>query len=214
MNQKRFPPPDCEECLISSVRCKPKGGTRIAEDVTTLEEHVRRVAQPDGYRPARCVACGHSVVHVHDYRYRLVMRLSSDHAHEVIRIVRHVCAFAACGAIVQTLPAFVARFLRHAWKVVEATTMTDTPVADRRRVPPRTRSRWSARLLSTALVVVQLFAMQTGSWLERLAQQLGFDVTREAPVIAFATRAGVRPGERLGAVATALARLHRGARLA
>jgi hypothetical protein len=41
MSQNRLPPPQPEACLISSRASRYKGGTRIAEDLWSVEEHVR-----------------------------------------------------------------------------------------------------------------------------------------------------------------------------
>jgi len=52
MSQRPAPPPPpryLEQCYPSSQ----KGGTLVAEDVTDLETHARRLCTPDGYRPSR-----------------------------------------------------------------------------------------------------------------------------------------------------------------
>jgi hypothetical protein len=63
-------PPDPEICLVTSRVSRFKGGTLIDEDVCDLEAHVRRVADPDRYRPARYPTCGRHVLHVHSYPER------------------------------------------------------------------------------------------------------------------------------------------------
>lgn len=107
-------PPPAAPCLIRRSSSTHKGGTLIAEDVTDQETHRRRLCDPDGYRPAHCRRCGHSGLHVHDYPERQVR---SGNGRSVIRVVRHRCA--GCGAIWRILPAFLARFLRCVWSLIE-----------------------------------------------------------------------------------------------
>ena len=211
MSHQRLPPPDPAVCLIPRSDIKPKGGTFVAEGVVSLADHQVRLAS--GYRPAKCSRCGHGVLHVHDYRSRVALRAESC---EVVRIVRFVCAASACGAIWQILPAFIARHLWHAWKTVETAAIPSSAPSDVRpvsSVPGRTVSRWLSRLGSSALFLVQLFAVQSGSNLEAFAQSFGFERTREELVVAFAVHSDARPGERLSGLAGLIHRLHPRTRL-
>lgn len=212
MSHQRLPPPDVARCLHRGG--ERKGGTLIAEDVTTLGEHRARVCVPDGYRPAACGRCGHSVLHVHDYRGRVLVAFVTtvDGTRSAfIDVVRYVCARGECGAIWQVLPALVARHLWRAWSTVEAATFPDPEAAV--EVPRRTLARWESRLLSSALLLVQLFATQAGSRLEMLAKDAGFEATRGALVLAYAAVADVSDGLRLGSVAAVVHRLSRSMRL-
>jgi hypothetical protein len=102
--------------------------------------------------------------------------------------------------------------LWRAWSTVERATIEDTPAASR-DVPERTRARWWSRLWSSARLLVQLFATETGSALEALAQRLGLDPTRHDLVLAYAAHTGAAPGTCLGNVAAIIHRLARGLRL-
>ena len=240
MDHQRPPPPP-PGCLIPRTTFKPKGGTIIAEAVVTLDAHMARLADPDGYRPSRCLRCGYGVLHVHDYRERVLLGGGVLGANGPVRVVRHSCANGECGAVWQTVPAFVARHLWHGWAAVEASAMGPIGSPDeavvaaaavapgmaataavpkaRGATPPRpvaarTASRWRARLAASALFLVQVFAVQTGSELEQIAQQLGLGATRRELVEAYAERAGVPLGARLARVAGVLQRVHPGTRLA
>ncbi len=88
MSQKRLPLPRLDECLNQSRKSKYKGGTLIAEDVWTLEEHCKRLCAPDAYRPQACGCCGHGVLHVHDYLERrpLGMLLNSGNSSRSVHL--------------------------------------------------------------------------------------------------------------------------------
>jgi hypothetical protein len=191
-----------------------KGGTLIADEVTTLQAHRARICTPDGYRPKRCARCGRAV-HVHDYRPRRLVAFEprgSAHVSPVIDVARYRCPRRECGAIWQVLPAFVARHLWRAWSTVESATLGNAP-ATHQDVPERTRARWWSRLWSSARLLVQLFATETGSMLESLAQRLGLISTRHELVLAYAAQTGAAPGTRLESVAAIVHRLARGLRL-
>lgn len=212
MSHQRLPPPDAARCLHRAG--ERKGGTLIAEDVTTLEAHRARVCDPDGYRPSTCGRCGHGVLHVHDYRGRVLgafTRAAERTRSPRVDVVRYVCARAECGAIWQVLPALIARHLWRAWATVEAATFEDAKVPI--DVPARTRERWEARLMSSARLLVQLLATEAGSLLDALAKDVGLEATRSALVDAYAVVAGVAPGARLASVAALVNRLARGIRL-
>jgi len=206
-------PAHAAPCLQRRRECK--GGTLIAEEVTTLQAHRARICTPDGYRPHVCARCGSDVVHVHDYRRRHLVALDASggaRASPVIDIARYVCARPECGAIWQVLPALVARHLWRAWSTVERATLARAPTAPP-DVPERTRERWWARLDSSARLLAQLFATETGSMLEALAQRLGLRATRHELVVACAAQTGAVPGTRLARVAAIVHRLARGLRL-
>ena len=119
------PPPQPPRYLERPYASSQKGGTLIAEDVIDLETHGRRLYDPDGYRPSCCPRCGHPVLHVHDYRPR-VLRADPDRV--VIKVVRHRCVGADCGARWLTLPLLLWR----RWVVVEATTQGRRRLTGRR----------------------------------------------------------------------------------
>jgi hypothetical protein len=178
-----------------------------------MEEHAARVCSPDGYRPVACERCGHGVLHVHDYRCRTLQRERLGGGARPIVIVRHACANVACGAIWQTLPAFLPRYLWHPWRIVEAASLEDAPREDRRDVPARTRERWAARLASAALVLLQLFAVEIGTGLDAVAVAAEAVATRGALVAAYARQHALVGGRRLLTVAVLVHRLERTARL-
>lgn len=206
-------PAPAAPCLHRRRACK--GGTLIAEDVKTLEAHRARVCDPDGYRPEACARCGFRVLHVHDYRGRVLVAGGSPGrpgATAVVDVARYACARGECGAIWQVLPALIARHLWRAWGTVEAAILGDAAVSTV-EIPERTRARWTSRLLSSALLVVQLFATETGSCLEALAKSVGLEATRQALVLAYAAETGAAAGARLSSVAAIINRLARGIRL-
>lgn len=126
MSRDRLPPPQPEACLTTSRTSRYRGGTIIAEDVWTPEEHIRRMKSPDGYRPKVCHRCGHDRLHVHDYLERKPLGLAML---AVLRIVRFVCASPSCGATWRVLPAFLARHLWWVWRRVERATALPAPAA-------------------------------------------------------------------------------------
>jgi hypothetical protein len=211
-----LPPPDPESCLITSRVSRHKGGTLLAEDVHDLGVHLRRVSDPDGYRPASCPRCAHGRLHVHCYRERHPRGEAS--LSPVIRIVQYICASSDCGATWRILPRFLARHLWRAWTTVERVAELDeragaAAAAPAIPIPPRTRRRWRARLAATARVLVVLLAVSGGTVLEGLATRVGLDATRRELVIAHADLADFAAGERLSALAALVHRLERGIRL-
>jgi hypothetical protein len=216
MSQKRLPPPQPEQCLIQSRKAKFKGGTVIAEDVWTREEHRRRLANPCLYRPENCGKCGRRVLHVHDYPERHPRGIFLVAA---VRVVRFICAAADCGATWRVLPAWMARHLWWTWKAVEE--VTQVPTSARATVvqtmvsPPsvQTERRWLGRLASSARQAVALMGSRGAEVLRGVAQATGLNATRQGLVNAYRDIAWVAPGQRLGAVAAVLDRLERGVRL-
>ena len=132
-------PPPPPPCLVQRYASSQKGGTLIAGDVMDLESHKRRICDPDGYRPCSCSKCGYGVLHVHDYRWRV---LRAEPGSPDLKIIRYVCT--QCEAVWRVLPGFMARCLWRSWAVVE-TAIRFRP--DRStRIPGRTVRRWASRL--------------------------------------------------------------------
>jgi len=209
-----LPPPDPEICLVTSRVSRFKGGTLIDEDVCDLDTHVRRVADPDRYRPGRCPRCGHHVLHVHSYPERRPR--GEPGMPPALLLVQFRCAAPGCGATWRILPKFLARQLWRAWPTVERVVKPDgmAPVPrDTPPVPARTRRRWWSRIAAAARVLVVLLAASGGQALEPIAARIGLDATRTELVAAHAELAGVAPGARLAAVAALTHRLERGIRL-
>lgn len=224
MTDHRPTPPEPEDCLTCSRVSRYKGGTLIAEDVHDLDAHRRRVADPDGYRPASCPRCGGRVLHVHDYLWR--KPCGEPGWPPTITIVRHICADPSCGATWRMLPAFLARHLWRVWPTVERTAVRAPPSSataappppvpqpiPARPIPARTARRWCARLASSAKHLVVLLAVSGGALLESIAQRAGHDAVRFELVDVHAQMAMALPGRRLADVAAVVHRLERGIRL-
>jgi hypothetical protein len=148
--------PALPEYLNTQYAAKPsqRGGTLIAEDVWSIEEHRERVLEPDGYRPEGCPRCG-TAVHGHGCRCRR-LRDQPDSAWEEIR--RFLCP--ECEAVWQVLPAFLARHLQRTWgaiqsRLVAAGVLERTGSEWRVRSIPTTLRRWSLRLAAVAVVLTQ-----------------------------------------------------------
>jgi hypothetical protein len=188
-----------------------KGGTLIAEDVRDLDAHLRRLCDPDGYRPDRCPRCGHDVLHVHSYPERHPR--GEPGMPLVVRVVQYICAAKECSATWRILPMLLARHLWRAWKTVERVVLPGEALSAAPPVPERTRCRWSARLAAAARVLVVLFAASGGFVLESVAAQVGLDASRAKLVHAYAEQTDVSRGAQLAAVAALTHRLERGIRL-
>jgi len=190
----------------------------IAEEVQDAATHQRRVADPDGYRPAACPRCGQHGLHRHDLRTR---KPGTAGGGAEVFICRFRCPDAACGAVWQVLPAFLPRHLWRRWAVIEATVPRPpgepAPAAPRPPrdppVPPRTVQRWHARLTSAARRLIQLLATMGSAALDDLAAGLGLDATRADLVAGYAVRFAIPPGRHLAAVAGHVHRIEPGLRL-
>lgn len=201
-------PPSPDPCLVQSRKARFRGGTLIASDVVDVVQHERRLLDVDAYRPAACPTCGCAKLHVHDHLHRTVL---GEQRAEIIRIVRYICANAACRATWRLLPAFVARHLWRRWATVRraAAAPPNKPVP---HVPARTRRRWAARLRSAARQILLMLAGHDDAFTAALASTLGFDSTRRELVdLLAATRA--LGGDAFAGLAAALHVLERGVRL-
>ena len=202
-------PPEAEACLIRSRVASYKGGTLIDDGVVDLAEHLRRIVDVDGYRPARCAHCGHAHLHMHD---RIERRPRGEPGLPVVVVARYICA--ACDATWRILPAFVARHLWRVWPTVERTALGDMPEPARSpTIPDRTERRWRTRLAAAALVVVTLLAASNVTTLEAIARTAGLNATRAEVIAASALHSGSMPGARLASLAATTHMLERGIRL-
>lgn len=206
-------PPCAETCLDTSRVSRFLGGTLVVEDVRDLEEHQRRMADADLYRPSPCPTCGFATLHVHCRPERHPKREPS--LPPVVAVLQFRCADAECGATWRILPLFLARHLWHAWKTVERVVRPSTslPKVAAPRVPAQTARRWRARLDSAARVLCVLLAASGGAALTEVAMTVGLDATRGALVDAFHQVAAGAAGERLSPLAGLIHRLERGLRL-
>jgi hypothetical protein len=208
----RLAPPAAEDCLIQPRTGKYKGGTLIAEDVTDLGAHLRRVADPGSYRPDACVRCLFATLHVHSYPER---RLQGEANRPVVRIVQFICAHPSCGATWRILPRFLARHLWRAWwtvgRVVEPERVQKPREAP--AIPDRTERRWRARLASAARTLIVLLATSGSATLAAIATSAGLDATRGELVEVHARAVDAAPMMRLATLAAIAHRLERGIRL-
>jgi hypothetical protein len=213
MTDHRPSPPEPEDCLTQSRTSRYKGGTLIAEDVPDLATHRRRIADPDGYRPAQCPRCGGLALHIHDYPRR--KPYGEPGAPAEIIVVRHICADPACEATWRIVPAFLARHLWRVWPTVERT-VSEEPPSPRLETAPiakRTARRWRARLCASAKQLVVLLATSGGALLEAIAKGVSLQATRALLVDIHTQLAVTPPGRRLADLAAVVHRLERGIRL-
>jgi hypothetical protein len=214
VSQDRLSPPEGEACLVRLRSSSQKGGTIIAEDVTDRETHERRLWDPDGYRPPFCPRCGATGLHVHDYRERV---LRAEPGQPVARTVRHACV--GCGAIWQTLPAFIARHLWLTWEVVEYTLTRargDPARGEERRwpaVPARTQRRWRQRWLRPAQFLAQVLACCGEATWATLASVLASTATCADLAAAYASETMTGAGHVLLSMAALIDRLQPKVRL-
>lgn len=207
-----LPPPPPKDILDQSRRSRYRGGTRIAEEVCDLSEHLVRLANADLYRPCECARCGHRTLHVHDRVERHPVGDASLPPAVLVLVFR--CALATCGATWRILPRFLARHLWYAWRAVEQT-MRPTDRSEPATAPEiseSTRQRWQARLASSGRTLVVLLAMAGGS-LGELAVEVSLSCTRGELLDAFVEHVRPSPGMQLSALAAVVHRLERGVRL-
>jgi hypothetical protein len=208
MSPKRLPPPPNVDCLEQPYLSSQKGGTLIAEDVFDLETHLTRLCDPDGYRPQYCHNCAHQVLHVHDYRDRVLV---SDPDSPTIRVVRYLCV--GCRATWRILPGFIARHLWRSWRVVEANCIEEKPPLSWPKVPERTRRRWKARLRTASNLLVKTLLTSGAAPFVSLANSLDQDTTREQVVSSYAAMFRLPIGQHLAALAALIHRLAPGGRV-
>jgi hypothetical protein len=145
-------------------------------------------------------------MHVHGTRARLLL---GDEATST-EIARFRCADRdGCGAVVQVLPAFIARHLWRSWRTVEA--VLDPDARDTESViAERTLRRWSARLASSAafLIMAIATAIAGGSGLIAHLIDVGMGASRAEVAAAYSKRAAPRP-ERGGGLMGLASLVHR-----
>jgi hypothetical protein len=186
----------------------------VAEDVTDLAAHERRLYDPDGYRPRFCPNCGEGTLHVHDYRERV---LRAEPGRPVASIVRHVCV--GCEAIWQILPIFIARHLWRTWQVVEQKLTGAEPARGRAEahrwppVPERTQRRWRARWLRPVRFLAQVLSTSGEATWVGLAGVLSPTATCADLVAVYAATSATTTGHLLEAVAALVYRLQPTVRL-
>jgi len=188
--------PAAPACLNRPYTSNPsrKGGTVIAEDVDDLEEHRRRLCDPDAYRPPSCFHCGSVRLHAHDFRDRKLV--GAGDAWERIR--RYLCA--SCRGVWQILPAVICRHLHRTWDVVQSAAVAEgvieaeagTPSPP--KIPRSTVHRWTGRLLAGALVLTQALA-GAGAAVSEAIGRVGMDSTR-GELVDGLTASGVLQGPR------------------
>jgi hypothetical protein len=231
MSQERLPPPQPDPCLIESRKAKYRGGTLIAEQVWSVEEHESRLCDAEGYRPEQCGHCGCRQLHVHDYPLR---RPQGEALLTLLRVVRFICSNEECQATWRVLPAFLARHLWWVWQRVSTATGSAAPSPrearvgrqvetkelatghakrEVRAVPARTRRRWRSRLSASGRQLVVLMASRGVQQVQRVAEAVGLEASRRELVAAYAEALSTAAGVTLGAVAALLDRLERGVRL-
>lgn len=193
------PPP---ACLERERRRSQVGGTLIVDDIIDIPTHEMRIRNPDGYRPKECPSCHHRILHLHDYRER-VLRGDPERTH--IRIARYKCV--ACKAVWRMLPMFVARWLWRSWRVVEAETMSRARSILRPSIPLRTAQRWLARLETSAQRLIFMIIESTFPWTKSFVNELRGEQSRSAFIQAYAIAAGSVPGARFSHPAAVVHRL-------
>lgn len=154
MNKKSLPPSarNCPCAYLDRPRPrKQKGGTIIARNVRTLEQHQEALRNPDRVRPERCATCKVGGLHVHERRSR-VLAGEIDESPAIEILIFRCDRREACGAVWRVLPHFMARHLWRRWTVV-GLVVAEQP---RHRVPRRTQQRWRSRLSCAAAVLVGL----------------------------------------------------------
>jgi hypothetical protein len=208
------PPPPPQECLTQSRKRKYKGGTLIADGVWTLEEHRRRVADADAYRPEQCGACEGATLHVHDRPERHPRGLAMV---AVVTLLRFICANPECRATWRLVPAFLARHLWWGWEPIAQATQPEVALEPSQlqavTPPPRTRQRWTARLVSSARQLVVLLASRGTRAVQAVAERVGVGADRMSLVKAHALAFKLPAGWQLARLAALVDRLERGIRL-
>ena len=154
------------------------GGTLIADEIVTLEQHYAALATPDLIRVKACAACDWPVVHVHDRRTRKLDGLGSA----TIDILIFRCARPGCRVVWRVLPAFLARHLWRTWERVGAA--LGSGGGKRSRTPTRTRRRWLGRLREPARTMVVVLG-RLGPQRPPSVAELSLGATRRKVIEAF-----------------------------
>ena len=197
-------PPAPPDVLRKSYAAKSqRGGTLISEEVSSIEEQLRRLSDPDLDRPSRCGNCRGDRLHVHDRRPRKVAGAPFGE----LAFWRFRCG--DCRAVWMILAGFVARHLHQTWEgvqgvVEEAKAVVKTGAA-KVDVSARTVRRWVARLGCSAAVLCQALAE---------ADMPGAVGTTRGELVDALSESGlVEAGRKLAAVAIWVHRLVPGLRL-
>ncbi len=189
MSARTLPPPQPPIVLTRSYKSRGvKGGTVIAEDILDPEVHAQALLDADTYRAAigRCRCCGTCRWHAHCFRERLPRpAVDADQKPTSIAIRLYRCATAGCGAVVTVLPAFIARQLWRTWETVQSVAQGAT------RVPKTTWRRWSDRLGSSAVPIVQLLFALASSLLSGCQRKALAPVETRASLIHAAAESGL-----------------------
>ena len=182
MTPEGIAPPEPEACLARPYPSSQKGGTIVVGEVIDLETHKRLLANPDGYRPSSCPACGGLNLHRHEFRER---KPKGEGMPPVLTIAVFMCA--RCTATWRVLPGFLPRHLWHTWQVVGSRTEAQPAPKHPDSVKPseRTVKRWNGRLAARAKQLVLLLAASFGARLQRVAIAVGTEATRRELVAAF-----------------------------
>jgi hypothetical protein len=178
------------------------GGTLIF-DVPSLAAHMKRLDDPDGYRPRKCPRCGHDVLHLHSYPVR------RPRGERPVRIARYICARDGCKATWRVLPSFLAARLQRSWAAVEAVVIpgaSESPAAT--PVPERTARRYRSRFAAGARALVLLLAVSNIPAYEGVSKRARLDATHAELLLAHEQEAQTRPGQRLEAMAHLVHELH------
>ena len=166
--------PLSEGCLNRGYPSSQRGGTVIATDVEDLEEHDKRVADVDGYRPDHCANCLRARPHGHGQRVR-GLRAWRERLDYLVEIRRYRCP--GCRALWTVIPVFMARCLWRAWGTVQGAVSGRSSA-----VPKRTRRRWRARLRSEGRKLVTVLTTAGDATLRTLVGAAGLDASRHEVV--------------------------------
>jgi hypothetical protein len=186
---------------------KPIGGT-IVVGVMSLDEHRRRIEDPDSYRPDERRSCGHRVLHVHDYRERRLR--TADGAVARVRLGRFVCH--DCGAIWRILPKFICPWLRATWETVDRV-VSGAHDAREVHVPTRTAERWRARFTSSAPSLGAVLGSTYAHRHHEIVMATQLDGTQADLVGAFGRQTGTVGAEAFASLADVLSQIRPGTRL-
>ena len=173
MPQTQLPPTASQN--PSPPSSTKRGGTLIAHDILTLEQHEAAVCNPELEHPDEgCPHCAGGL-HVHDRRSRCIGGLRGKRT----QILIFECP--TCEVVWRVLPAFIPPRRWWAWEPIVEALEGET---NTHRVPDRTRRRWQARLLVTCVGLIMVLAQMASAVLRELAR-LGPEATLGEVVEAF-----------------------------